>query len=130
MKRAVYTVVIIIAMLFVGCGKEKVTKQGDSFTNTQPYRVEKMIYASPQKSCSCVVDVEDIDTMIEIGETKNAMLYNVLVKTGKILLVKSDTKVACYYSESYKNFVPVVFMEGEYKGRRAYVFPSRLEEID
>lgn len=103
-------------------------------SETKSYGTEKMIYASEQRSCSCAVNTEYIDTMAELVEmketTKAAILYNVLTKEGKMLIVRSNTKVACYYSEAYRGFIPVIFMEGEYKGRRAYVPSNRLGEIN
>ena len=122
MKKFLSIALIIAAMILAACGR-KISEQ----TSSQSYREDKIIYASPERSCTCVVNMEDIDTVIEVAETRNAMLYNVLVKTGKIILVRSDTKVACYYSEAYQGFVPVVFYEGEFKGRRAYVMSKRLE---
>ena len=131
--RKIYIVTLIIAMMLImGCNSGKKTEPKREDIEKQPYRTERMLYASEQKSCSCVIDTEVIDIMTElIEEDKNkaSMFYNILVKKGEILIVRKNTKVACYYSETYCGFIPVIFMEGEYKGRRAYVPPNRLGEI-
>ena len=98
--------------------------------------VERIIRASFERSCTCPVDIETVDKVIEIGEFAynggslkvSEMFYGALVNDDKILFIRNDTKVACYFSESYRVFVPVVFFEGEYKGRRAYVMENRLQE--
>lgn len=101
----------------------------DTTGSSKNARVDKKIYASEDRSCTCVLEKGDIDLMIEIGERKSALLllYDKLIKEGKIILIREETAVACYYADEYRGFVPVIFMEGEYKGRRAYVLSNRLE---
>lgn len=90
--------------------------------------VERIIRASPQRSCTCVVNVEDIDTVMDAVKMKDELLYGLFVNLGTVIIVREDTRVSCYFSESYRGFVPVVFFEGEYKGRRVYVPEKRLQE--
>lgn len=91
---------------------------------------EKMIYASPKRSCSCIVEKEDVEGFIELIETDRkeelAIIYKLMLSHNKILLIERNTRVKAYETEEYRGFIPVVFMEGEYKGRRAYVMKKRL----
>lgn len=90
--------------------------------------VDRIIYANPDRSCTCVVNVEDIDKAVVVANERNELLYELLVEAGTLIVISEDTMVRCYYGEEYKEFVPVIFYEGEYKGRRAYVLKKRLQE--
>lgn len=140
MKKFLTVVLILAIILLVGCGEEKkVTERSELDSKSKSAGVDKMIYASPERSCTCPIDMESIDRLIEVAEFAKSggasfeqrvaagIIYDELVSSGKLILVRSNTKVACYYSEAYRNFVPVVFFEGEFKGKRAYVLMNRLE---
>ena len=90
--------------------------------------LDRVIYATPQKICICVVDVSDIDTVVKFSRLKDETMYNLLNGTIDFFVIEDETKVRCYYGEEYKEFVPVIFYEGEYKGQRAYVLKKRLQE--
>lgn len=127
MKNILTVVLMFAVMLLAGCGSEKPVETPE-FQKPDKNGVDRIIYASEQNSCTCVLEFEDIDAVIEMLEEKNSLLYHALLGKGKFLLIKNDTKVASYYAKEYRGFVPVIFMEGEYKGRRAYVLSSRLQE--
>ena len=92
--------------------------------------VDRIIYANPGRSCTCVVNVGDIDKAVAVANERNELLYELLVEAGTLIVVSEDTMVRCYYGEEYKGFVPVMFYEGEYKGKRAYVLAKRLNDED
>lgn len=129
MKKFLTIALILASMLIVtGCKK-------DSAETLVPVSkdkgVEKVINASIEHSCSCVTEKEDLDGLLDLRNTISkkelAVVYGLMVEHGKILVIKENTKVSCYYAEEYRGYVPVVFFEGEYKGRRAYVPEKRLE---
>ena len=90
--------------------------------------LDRIIRATPRKICACVVNVSDIDTVVKFSKLKDETVYNLLNSTIDFFVIEDETRVRCYYGEEYKKFVPVIFYEGEYKGRRAYVLKKRLQE--
>ena len=112
MKIFAVTMILFTALL-VGCGKEKTVEPATS------YRADKFIHATSAKSCTCFLDTNDVDTMAMLYEDEKydeiRILYRYLVESDKLLLVREDTSVACYYSEEYRGYVPVVFYEGNLK---------------
>lgn len=127
MKNILMIALLFAVMLLVGCGSKNPVETPE-FQKLDKSGVDRIIYASEQNACTCVLEFEDIDAVIEMLKEKNSLLYRDLLGKGKFLLIKNDTKVASYYAEEYRGFVPVIFMEGEYKGRRAYVLSNRLQE--
>ena len=125
MKKILSVLLVFATIIFVGCGGEKPVEQ------VVPYRTDKVIHATQKKTCTCLLEVESIDTFVALHEAGKsnefAAFYASLLANGKILLIKEDTHVACYYSEEHLGFIPVVFYEGEYKGRRAYVLSNELK---
>ena len=131
---AVIFCVLFADMMYSYSKKEKEEK----VTQTSAV-IEKVVYASPERSCTCLVDTAAVDESVKmVGFTNNGHLklaevvYDSLVSDNKILLLKENTKVECYYSEkystSYGDFIPVIFLEGKFKGRRAYILSVRLQE--
>ena len=86
--------------------------------------IDRIIYASPERSCTCVVNAEDIDKAVAVANERNELLYELLVEAGTLIVIREDTLVRCYYGEEYQGFVPVIFYDGEFKGKRAYVLGS------
>jgi len=130
MKKILKVTLLIFLMLIIsGCGKSKTAETLVPVSKDKG--VEKVINASIEHSCSCVTKKEDLDGLLDLRNTISkkelAVVYELMVEHGKILVIKENTKVSCYYAEEYRGYVPVVFFEGEYKGRRAYVPEKRLE---
>lgn len=122
---------LLMAVILVGCGNKKSAEQPAPDVAPKNARVDKMIYATPEHSCSCIVEADDVEGLAELHGTvskeKLAAVYGLMVEHGKILIVRENTKVACYYADKRQGYVPVIFFEGEYKGRRAYVPETRLQ---
>ena len=129
------TIYLLIAMILTVIIPElrNLIEEEIKMENIAPNVAEdKIIYASAEHSCSCIVEQEDVDGLIELVNTitKKEMLlavYGLMAEHGKILVIKENTKAHCYYAEEHRGYVPVIFLDGKYKGRRVYVPMSRLE---
>ena len=131
MKKILLVALILLTVILSACGNKKTAEQPAPDIVSKDRGVDKMIYASPEHSCSCIVELEDVDGFMELKNTLDRedlmAVYGLMVENDKILIVRENTKVACYYAEKRHGHIPVIFLEGEYKGRRAYVPEKRLQ---
>ena len=63
MKKLLTVALMLAIILLVGCGEEKkVTERSELDSKSKSAGVDKMIYASPKRTCTCPIDIESIDS--------------------------------------------------------------------
>ena len=99
------------------------TTQSTKTTET----TEKTIYASSQRSCLCIPNVEDIDAFLSAAKRKDVDYIDAMLASGRAFVVRKNTRVLCSDSGIYEGIVFVTFLEGEHTGERAYTFKKRVQ---
>lgn len=107
--------------------KPSTSRPSSSYTTqSTPQPSEKMIYASGQRSCLCIIDAGDIDGFLEAAHRKDGAYIDAMLARGKAFAVKRNTRVICSDSKIHSGIVFVTFLEGEYEGMHAYTFAKRV----
>lgn len=133
MKKFLAVTLILLVMCVAGCGSEKNAvnpthpKKTDTVSDSQAKVTEKTIYASSERSCTCIVNAEDIDDFIAAAKRKDLAFIKDMSVSGRTFVIKSNTRVLCSNSGIYKDVVFVTFLEGEHEGKSAYVPASRVK---
>lgn len=133
MKKIFLSVMIVVAIILLGCGGEKNAgnptppKKADIVSDSQAKVTEKTIYASSERSCTCIVNAEDIDDFIAAAKRKDLAFIKDMSVSGRTFVIKNNTRVLCSDSGIYKDIVFVTFLEGEHEGKSAYVPASRVK---
>ena len=107
--------------------KPSSSRKNVSYTAQSTETAAKTIYASTQRSCFCIINLQDVEGFLDAAKRKDVAYIDAMLANGKAFVIKRNTRVLCSDSGAYEGIVFVTFLEGEHTGERAYTFKKRVQ---